>query len=114
MGKNEAPPTSTRRREEILEERRRLKAKYGELFEVVSEILFRNDPMGINFEFNTDEYEPEVGTILPRLKDCSSTSDAVKVIHQEFVCWFDPEIAGTEENYKIVAQEIWDAWKKYK
>jgi hypothetical protein len=36
-----------------------------------SELLFRHDPVGINFEVNTDEYEPKAGTILPRLHACN-------------------------------------------
>jgi len=50
-------------------ERQALRRHYPVLFDEVSSILFRHDPIGINFETNTDEYEPEVGTILPRLKE---------------------------------------------
>ena len=94
----------------IKEERAKLKAKYGRLFESVSGIFFRNDPIGINFESNTDEYEAEVGTILPRLRSCASPSDVRTVIHQEFVRWFDRDIAGPEEKYEAIAQEVWSAW----
>jgi hypothetical protein len=52
-------------REETLEERRRLRGEYVGLVDQVQALLFRHDPMGINFDFNTDEYDPEVGTILP-------------------------------------------------
>ena len=55
-------------REQILEERRQLKAEYGALFDSITALLFRHDPIGINFEDNVDEYEPETGTILPRLR----------------------------------------------
>lgn len=76
------------------------------------EILFRNDPIGINFEINTDEYEPEVGTILPRLKEARSPEDLQKIIHQEFVSWFDADIAGPKVKYAKITQEVWDAYKK--
>ena len=52
-----------------------VKAKFGPLFDEVSAILFRHDPMHINYGSNTDEYDPEVGTILPRLKQCRSARD---------------------------------------
>lgn len=53
-----------RTREQILENRRRLRAEYGELFDSMAALLFRHDPIGINFDGeNTDEYEPEVETI---------------------------------------------------
>jgi len=36
-----------RTREETLQERRQLKAEYRQLFDSVSALLFRHDPMGI-------------------------------------------------------------------
>jgi hypothetical protein len=38
-----------RTREEILEERRRLNSEHGELFDPISALLFRHDPVEINF-----------------------------------------------------------------
>lgn len=99
--------------EEIKLERQRLKHKYGELYDEVQEILFRNDPIGINFGINTDEYEPEVGTILPRLKEAHSPEDLQNIIHQEFIRWFGADIAGSKTEYTTIAQEIWDAYKKH-
>ena len=51
------------------EERRKLRAENKALFDEINEILFRHDPMGISFGDNTDEYDLEVGTILPRLRE---------------------------------------------
>ena len=99
--------------ESIRADRRRLKAEYKALFEIISEIFFRNDPVGINFETNTDEYEPEVGTILPRLKECQSVSDVRQIIHQEFVKWFDSDVAGPETQYEDIAHEVWMVWQKH-
>jgi hypothetical protein len=69
----------TRTRDEILENRRRLRAEYGELFDSRAALLYRHDPIGINFEDNTDEYEPEAETILPRLRSCHSVNDVLQV-----------------------------------
>ena len=99
--------------EEIVEERRRLKAEYRELFDEVEALLFRHDPIGINFGTNPDEYEPEVRTILPRLKNCHSTEDVLDVVHEEFVRWFDAGIAGPEERYRKIAAEIWENWQRF-
>jgi hypothetical protein len=96
---------------EIQAERRRLKAEYGELFDAVAEILFRHDPIDINFEVNTDEYHPEVGTILPRLKTCASQQDVATVIHEEFHRWFDG-MEGPRERYTEIAEEVWALWLK--
>jgi hypothetical protein len=108
------PCLMPRTREQILEERRQLKAEYGELFESVSSLLFRHDPIGINFEENTDEYNAETGTILPRLRSCESPSDALRVVHEEFVRWFDAATAGPEEHYAQTASEIWQLWQRYR
>lgn len=89
------------------EERRRLKAEYGDLFDAISALFFQHDPVGINFEINPDEYETEVSTILPRLCHCLSADDVRKVVHEEFVRWFDPISAGPPELYQDIASEIW-------
>jgi hypothetical protein len=103
----------TRTRDEILEARRKLRTAYGELFDSVAALLFRHDPVGINFEDNSDEYETETETILPRLKACSSESEVLQVVHQEFVRWFDPVMAGPPERYTQIASEIWRQYLRH-
>jgi len=102
-------------REEILEERRRLRAEYGQMFDSVAALLFRCDPIGIAFENeNTDEYEPETGTILPRLRECKSDDDVRRFVHEEFVRWFEAGNAGPEESYSEIASEIWTLWQSFR
>ena len=103
----------TRKREEILEERGQLRAEYGSLFGSVAALLFRHDPARINFEVNPDEYNPEAGTILPRLHTCESAQDVQNVVHEEFVRWFDAGTAGPVERYSEAASEIWQLWQDY-
>jgi len=98
-------------RDEILENRRLLRAEYGKLFDAMAALLYRHDPIGINFEHNTDEYESEAGTMLPRLHSCHSADDVLQVVHAEFVCWFDFDIAGPPERYKEIALEVWQLWQ---
>jgi hypothetical protein len=69
----------TEERERILAERAELRRTYRDLFDGVSAILFRRDPMGINVVKNTDEYDPEVGTILPHLRTCETQADVRRV-----------------------------------
>jgi hypothetical protein len=102
-----------RTREEILEERRKLKAEYGKLFDSVSALLFRFDPAGINFEINPDEYQIEAGTILPRLRHCQSADDVLQVVHEEFIRWFNPVTAGPKESHVQIASEVWQLWQEY-
>jgi hypothetical protein len=99
-------------RDRILRERAALREQYGALFDSVSGVLFREDPIGINFETNTDEYEPEVGTILPRLGSCKAASDVTRVVHEEFVRWFGTDTAGEASRYENVAGEIWQLWSE--
>ena len=93
--------------------RSELKRQYGELFEVVTSILFREDPVGINFGDNTDEYDPEAGTIIPRLKEATSTEDVEAIVFQEFCRWFDGETVGSRERYQSIAAQIWMAWQAH-
>lgn len=93
------------------EKRKKLKAANRELFEAISELLFKHDPIGINFEHNTDEYEPEVGTILPRLNEAASENDVLDIVYEEFVQWFDEQIAKDKEHYREIAEDIWRLWK---
>ena len=65
------------------------------------------DPIGIAFGENTDEYEPEVGTVLPRLRNCGDVNDVRTVLHQEFTRRFGPETAGPEASYQALAAEVW-------
>jgi len=63
--------------------------------------------MGINFEINPDEYHPEVGTILPRLRSCQSANDVLRVTHEEFTRWFGADTAGPAGSYRQIASDIW-------
>jgi hypothetical protein len=97
----------------IRSDRGALKLKYGVLFERVSVILFKADLMGINFESNTDEYDPEVGTILPRLGQAKSVPDVAVIVHEEFCRWFGVEESFAVEHYRDVAEQIWSEWNVF-
>ena len=101
-----------RTREEGLREQRRLREKYKELFSATAALLFRHDPVGVALEHNKDEYLPEAGTILPRLKNCESADDVLPVVYEEFLHWFG-DAAGPRERYVEIASEIWDLWRAY-
>lgn len=88
-----------------------MKAEYGELFDSVTALLLRHDPIGINFKVNPDEYEPETRTILPRLRSCQSSADVLRVVHEEFSRWFGADTAGRPRRYAEIADEIWTLWQ---
>lgn len=98
-------------RDRILAVRRAVRDAFGHrLWDEVSAILFEDDPIHINFGSNTDEYEPEVETILPRLAGCSGPGDAQRVVFQEVERWFGVGQAGRFERYEALSHQVWNAW----
>jgi hypothetical protein len=86
--------------------RAELRRQFGTLYEFLSALLFEVDPAGINFETNTDEYEPEVGTVLPRLRNTQTVQEVQVIVHEEFVRWFGVATAGPVERYAAIARRI--------
>ena len=71
-------------------------------------MVTEEDPIGlIRLGAPADEYDPEIGTILPRLKEASSIVALRRIVHEEFSSWFGVETAGSEEQYGRVAERIW-------
>ena len=93
-----------------------LKKIYRGLYDGVTSILFRVDPMGINFEDNTDEYDTETDTILPRLENCSSSDDVRKVVIEEFVRWFHSDMVndGNQKHFDEIALSIWSELQSFR
>jgi hypothetical protein len=95
-------------RADIERERAELRDRFGDSYRKLEALLFEEDPIGINFDDNTDEYDPEVQTILPRLSSCATADDVQSVVHEEFCRWFDTEIAGARSRYKRISVRIFD------
>jgi hypothetical protein len=96
------------------QKRKAVRQEYGALFDALSKLLFEADPIGINFETNTDEYEPEVGAIIPQLEHANTEDDARQIIHAEFCRWFDAKTAGPIEAYGEIAAKVWAEWQRYR
>lgn len=79
-----------------------------ELVDQISEILFRHDPIDINYDTNTDEYDPEAATIVMRLLDIAdlTSTRVLQVVHEEFVRWFSRETVGPVQDYEQIAAEV--------
>jgi hypothetical protein len=73
-------------------ERIHLKREYSAAFADISTYFYKVHPMGLNLSVNPDEYEPEVGTILPRILDAESAADIARVVRDEFERWFGPRL----------------------
>ena len=60
-----------------------------ELYEALAQILYLYDPIGLaRLGAPSDEYEPEVGTIVPRLMSANCAEDVTLIIYEEFGRWF--------------------------
>jgi len=73
------------------------------------------DPLGLlEGGAPSDEYAPEIGTILPRLANAQQADDVTGVLHEEFVRWFGESTAGPRQAYETPARRIWDALLEYR
>ena len=94
-------------RDAILRRRSELRVQLGPLYDRVSAILFEQDPAGVNFGDNTDEYESEADLIVPRLRSCSSSEDVQTVVFEAFATMFDDGMFESPERFGRIAALIW-------
>jgi hypothetical protein len=90
-----------------------LKIQFGALFQEVSAALFAADPVGINSGGNTHEYDPQAGTIIPRLGEAHSADNVQVILFEEFCRWFGKGSAGDIGRYEEVSEIIWEAWLRF-
>jgi hypothetical protein len=89
------------------------KLQFGALFDEVSAALYAADPVGINSGANTDAYDAEAGTILPRLREAHSADNVQVIVYEEFRRWFGKDDAGDIGRYEEVSEIIWEAWLRF-
>src|SRR5262245_60733127 len=88
-----------------------LKAAYGNLYADMSRLFREADPMSlIAMGAPDDEYDPEVSTILPRLREARTAADVQRIVHEEFVRWFGADLVGPLTDYAEIAERIWGTW----
>jgi hypothetical protein len=78
--------------------------------DALSAILFHHDPVGINLEENTDEYDAEAERIILTLATTPkprSVEQLQDMIHRVFVQCFGEKTAGPAPRYRPIAQEVW-------
>lgn len=98
--------------EAITEQRVRLREAHNVLFDSITAILYELDPVGIGVLDNPDEYDVEVGTILPRLGSCNSVDEVHEVVFEEFLSWFSVSSVGAKSKYEEAARLIWEIWQQ--
>ena len=72
--------------------------------------MFKHDPMKINLETHTDEYDPEAGTVISRLETVTNQDDVATILHEALIDWIGVEIAGDRDRYIALVQDIWQVW----
>jgi len=78
----------------------------------VSRLFREADPLGlIAIGAPDDEYDPEVSTILPRLREAKAAVDVQRIVHEEFVRWFGADLVGPLTDYAEVAEKMWGTWR---
>ncbi len=95
--------------ESVEEYKKRRRELAGELFDNVSVILFENDPIGLNFETNVDEYEPEARRIMPLIKEARDVNHLSELVRDVFVQMFEGvDVDRKEGIYTQIATKIWE------
>lgn len=86
-----------------------LKEKYKSIFASIRDIIIRYDPMDlIKAGAPVDEYDMEVGKILPRLKECLDVDDVNSVMIEIFRDCFN------ETNFPYmsnIAREVFEVYQ---
>ena len=86
------------------------RTNYDVLVAAVAQAIDEADPIGLlAMGSPADEYSSEIGTIVTRVSKASSPLEVRRIVHEEFVRWFDAGIAGPEDAYEALAAQVWAA-----
>lgn len=92
-------------------DKKQAKREFVHMQRAVSEALRRLDPISlIEAGAPASEYDLELGTIMPRLREARTSEDLCRILHEEFVRWFGIELAGDKAGFYVAANEIWTQW----
>jgi hypothetical protein len=95
-------------------QRRSAERRDPKLFAEVSKVVRRHDPLGlVEMGAPEDEYDNEAAAILMVLGKCTCAQEALDLIHEVFVRWFDTDLAGPKKRYAPLAREIWELWTRH-
>ena len=85
-----------------------MKTRHQVLVAAVVRAIKEADPIGLlEVGAPTDEYAPEIGTIVPRLASVERSEDVATLLHEEFIRWFGDGTAGPRHVYEASARRIW-------
>jgi hypothetical protein len=85
--------------------RKHLIKEYKTFVDGVTSILFRMDPVGIEYE--KDEYSSEAAMIARFLPDAKDSEHLEQAVRDVFVRQFGEPLPGPTTQYRDIALEIW-------
>lgn len=89
--------------------------RHQDLVAAVERAINEADPIGLLASgAPSDEYAPEIGTIIPLLANAHGADDVTAVLHGEFLRWFGEGTAGPRQAYEAPTRQIWDALLEYR
>ena len=93
---------------------RMLQKEYGNFYRTVSDILFRHNPMELDGNHNTGDYDPEIDILLSRIQEAEHLAALQELLWEIFRTDFGAEICGSRERYEVAASEIWNAYQRHR
>ena len=92
-----------------------MEPRYRTLVAAVERAINDSDPIGLlEGGAPSDEYNPEIGTIVPRVVKAQSVDEVTAVLYEEFLRWFGEDTAGPRQTYEAPGRRIWDALLEYR
>jgi len=93
------------------EARKQACRQYDKLRTDFSAIMFRHDPVGINYDVNPDEYDLEAERIVPQLRTLATEKELLYVVRNVVREMFG-SISGTPEQYEAMTHDLWQRWQQ--
>ena len=91
-----------------------LQKEYGRFYRGVSDILFRHNPMELDGNRNTGQYDPEVDLLLSRIREAEDLNTLGALLFEVFLTDFGEENCGSRERFDVAAAEIWKAYERHR
>jgi len=91
-----------------------LQKEYGNFYRTVSDILFRYNPMELDGNHNTGDYDTEIDVLLSRIGEAEHLTALQELLWEIFQTDFGAEICGSRERYDGAASEIWKAYQRHR
>lgn len=95
-------------------QRRMLQKEYGSLYRIVSDILFRHDPMELDGKHNIGDYDAEVDAVLSRIREAEDVEGLQDLLFEVFRTDYGEGTCGEMVRYGAAATEIWKAYSRHR